>query len=481
MENAKDISAAQVSGGKSVPASIAPVETAIPVFIGYTRRRGCENETPPFEIINGILVCKPRKITSVEEYEEYFGKAPAEKATVLTDDFPGVGAAGINEKRVTVNCDISPVHKMYYHIQMYFVNGGGPCYIISVGDTDDAEVKVGNLLAGLKMAEGCSDVTLLLCPQIEHLGAGDAAVFYQAALKQAGESGDRFAILDCCNNDDALSVRGIVGLQNLSFGAVYHPYLRTSLPVLFDKTSVEIRYYVQGKTVRRSIPFEDLSGNLRTAVASELEKITVVLPPSSAIAGIYVSNDRTRKVWSAPADVVLSGVIAPSVEIDGKGQAMHIADNITGKSINVIRAVPGKGSVVIGARTLAGNDRNWKYISMRRLFIMIESGIKRSVALFKSEPNDGKTWVEIQLLIENFLMAFWYQGVLQGADPDRAYFVRIGLGETMTEDDIHEGRMVIDIGLAPVIPSEFMMIRIVQQMDGTTVNGDRWGKDKGKI
>lgn len=466
MEDTRETKSTQPHRGRSVPAPVTGVDTAIPVFIGYTQKRSNKNGLPSAETINSILICRPQKIVSVEAYEQYFGKAPAEKVTLSLRDAPVAGGGDIERGGVEIDYSVPPMHKMFYHIQMYFANGGGPCYVVSVGDLSAPAIEVEHLLAGLEMAKRCDDATLLLCPQIEQMDVDRAAGFYQAALNQASQSGDRFAIFDCFDNNDALAVREVVGLRNLSYGAVYHPYLKTSLPVVFDRSSVEVKYFVNGSAAPHRIPFENLSDELKAVCETGMAEATVVLPPSSAIAGMYVCNDATKKVWSAPADAVLSKVRAPSVAIDARGQARHIADNLTGKSINVIRDIPGKGAVVIGARTLAGNDRDWKYISMRRLFIMIGASVRKSVAVFKAAPNSGKTWVEIQLLIENFLMSLWYQGVLQGADPDRAYFVKIGLGETMTDDDIHAGRMIIDIGLAPVIPSEFMTIRIVQQMDG---------------
>lgn len=448
-----------VNAGHHLPATVEPVLSAVPVFIGYTERSGTDavsNDT--------TMICHPKKINSLVAYEECFGTTPRETIRVCIHESRNADTDKLNGPGVEVACDVRPAHKMYYHMQMYFVNGGGPCYVVSVGDANAGKVTIANLLAGLKTAEECQDATLTVCPQVEGLSADDAAAFYRAALKQADERRDRFAVFDCFDNDDALLVRELVGLRHLSFGAVYHPYLKTSLPVLYDTNKINVEYVAEGRRDTNISSVSELPEKLRVIVTDELKKLTVTLPPSSAISGMYCRNDAVRNVWSAPADLVLSNVLTPATEIDGKGQAAHIADSITGKSINVIRAIPKKGAVVIGARTLAGSDRDWKYISMRRLFIMIESSIRKSVALFSSEANNGKTWVEIQLLIENFLMSLWYKGVLQGADPDRAYFVKVGLGETMTERDISANRLIVDVGLAPVIPSEFIRFKIVQQM-----------------
>lgn len=418
----------------------------------------------PVESMNGIQVCQPKRINSLTGYEKYFGTAPEEIIKISVHESRHADADEPADRQIEIRCNVPPTHKLYYHMQMYFANSGGACYIISVGDAAASEVRIADLLAGLEVSKRCKDATLIVCPQIEGLPPGDAAAFYQAALRQADELGDRFAIFDCFDNDDAMMVREVVGLRHLSYGAVYHPYLKTTFPVLYDRNKIGIEYIVDGNPDTGARQLSELPAGLKEAVTDELKRLTISLPPSSAISGMYCRNDMLRKVWAAPADVVLSNVLRPATEIDGKGQAAHIADAMTGKSINVIRAIPKKGAVVIGARTLAGNDRDWKFISMRRLFIMIESSIRKSVALFSSEANNGKTWVEIQLLIENFLMSLWYKGVLQGADPDRAYFVKVGLGETMTKQDVSDNRLIVDIGLAPVIPSEFIRFKIVQQM-----------------
>ncbi len=452
--------------GHQLPGAISEIETAVPVFIGYTQKCEKNGQSLLTKRFNSIVVSEPVRILSLNEYENYFGQSANPEIEAIINEAENRTTNDAPEKTIRVNCTLLPIQKMYYHLQMYFANGGGKCFVVSVGDATAKTVRVENLLAGLESAGDCDEITLLVFPQTEQLAFDESAKLYQAVLKNAGELRDRFAILDCFNNEDSFSVRDVVGLRNLNFGAVYHPYLKTTLPVLFKESDVRIVYTLNGNVDRLKNSLDDLSPDLKQEVLSELKKMTIILPPSSAIAGIYVRNDAIRKVWTAPADVVVANVVRPTISMDGKGQAEHIADAVTGKSINVIRDIPNKGSVVIGARTLAGNDKDWKYISMRRLLITIESTIRKSVRNFSLESNNAKTWVEIQLLVENYLMSLWYKGVLQGADPDRAYFVKIGIGETMTKEDLREGRMVMEVGVAPVIPSEFLTMRIVQEMGG---------------
>src|SRR5690606_15075040 len=114
-------------------------------------------------------------------------------------------------------------------------------------------------------------------------------------------------------------------------------------------------------------------------------------------------------------------------------------DVVAGKSINIIRPFTGKGIIVWGARTLAGNDNEWRYINVRRFFIMVEESVKKTSESFVFDPNDANTWVKVRAMIENFLTLQWRAGALQGAKPEQAFFVRVGLGETMTALDVLEG------------------------------------------
>lgn len=447
-----------------LPTSIIPVETAVPVFIGYTERRGKNGAPLPVQKIRAVEISHPQKISSMADYEEYFGKAPVANINVTIKESRDYLLDHIVNRTIEITDTISSLHKLYYHLQMYFANGGGSCFIISVGDFSKPQVEADHLLAGIDMATQCEDVTLLVCPQVEDLDAAGAAKVYQTMLYQAGEWGNRFAILDCFDNRDAFRVRDNVGSEYLNYGAVYHPYLKTTLPVLSPDSSIRISYTLNGKLKTEINQVEDLSADLKKTVESEIKQFTVVLPPSSAIAGAYVHNDATKKVWTAPADIVLYEVISPTIGMDEKGQALHIADTFSGKSINVIRQIPNKGPVVIGARTLAGNDNIWRYISMRRTVTMIEFSLRRCMKAFSREPNNVKTWVRIQLLVEKFLMSFWYKGVLQGATPEHAYLVKIGVGESMDEHDINEGRMILEVGIAMILPSDFMILKIVQRM-----------------
>jgi uncharacterized protein len=183
-----------------------------------------------------------------------------------------------------------------------------------------------------------------------------------------------------------------------------------------------------------------------------------LLPPSGAMAGIYARVDNERGVWKAPANVSVTYATGTLVNIPDAIQDGLNIDVDAGKSVNAIRSFSGKGVMVWGARTLAGNDNEWRYISVRRFFNMVEESVKKSTSWAVFEPNDANTWLKVKSMIENFLTLLWRQGALAGSKPEEAFFVEVGLNKTMTYVDILEGRMIVKIGMAAVRPAEFIIL-----------------------
>ena len=198
-------------------------------------------------------------------------------------------------------------------------------------------------------------------------------------------------------------------------------------------------------------------------ILNKVSQTMVLLPPSGAIAGVYAAVDRTRGVWKAPANISLADVSGVAVKVNDQIQA-DLNVTSTGKSVNAIRAFAGMGCLVWGARTLAGNDNEWRYVPVRRFFNMAEESIKKATEPFVFEPNDRGTWVRVRAMIENFLTVQWRQGALAGAVPAQAFFVKVGLGETMTAQDILEGQMIVEVGMAVVRPAEFIILRFAHKM-----------------
>jgi uncharacterized protein len=209
---------------------------------------------------------------------------------------------------------------------------------------------------------------------------------------------------------------------------------------------------------------KSLHTGLYNQVKAFLAKQRVTLPPSGAIAGIYARVDRDRGVWKAPANVAVNSVIDLTRTFTDAQQGALNVDPTGGKSINVIRSFTGRGTLVWGARTLAGNDNEWRYVPVRRLFITIEESTKKASAFSVFEPNDATTWLKVRAMIESYLYGLWERGALAGSRAEAAYFVNVGLGKTMTPQDVLEGRMIVEIGIAAVRPSEFIILRFTHQL-----------------
>ncbi len=185
------------------------------------------------------------------------------------------------------------------------------------------------------------------------------------------------------------------------------------------------------------------------------------VPPGGYMCGIYARTDNTRGVFKAPANEVVRGAIDLEYEIDHGTQ-----ENLNPKGVNVIRRFPGRGIRVWGARTLS-SDPLWKYVSVRRLFIFIEASIFNSTQWVVFEPNDQKLWARVKQTLTLFLRTQWREGALFGAKEEEAFSVAVGR-ETMTEDDILNGRLIIEVGIAPVRPAEFVIFRVFQKTQEAT-------------
>jgi uncharacterized protein len=239
------------------------------------------------------------------------------------------------------------------------------------------------------------------------------------------------------------------------------------LRTLFDQiNSVWLSSIVSAASDLETKKHEGLKGSfpLYSAILAGIQNTNTAVPPSGAVAGIFAYVDRTRGVWKAPANASISGIIGPTDTFTASELDDLNVDPNSGKSINAIRSFTGKGTLVYGARTLAGNDNEWRYVNVRRFFNFVEESCKKASEQFVFEPNDANTWVRVQAMIENFLMVLWRQGALQGVKPEHAFYVAVGLGKTMTALDILEGRMIIEIGMAAVRPAEFIIIRFSHKM-----------------
>lgn len=190
-------------------------------------------------------------------------------------------------------------------------------------------------------------------------------------------------------------------------------------------------------------------------VFDPLDKKNIAIPPSGSVIGLFARSDNARGVHKAPANEVIRACVGLDCQFN-KGEQ----DILNPKGVNLIRSFPGQGIRVWGART-ASSDPSWKYVNIRRLFIFIEESIKVNTNWAVFEPNDQALWTRVQRTISVFLNNMWRNGSLAGASADEAFFVNIGRN-TMSQDDIDNGRLVCVIGVAPVKPAEFVIFRITQ-------------------
>ncbi|HET6255451.1 MAG TPA: phage tail sheath C-terminal domain-containing protein [Puia sp.] len=507
----------------TLPPSVAEVETAIPAFIGYT-------ETGiPFS---------PKRISSLVEYQQFFGSAEPEKSISVTIA-KGDGGAG-----VTIDAAKRSKNVLFYALQLYFENGGGPCYIVSTGGFADGAANAsldvyGSALATLEKED---EPTLLVFPDAPwYLEAKQYYALANAALAQCEKLGDRFTIIDVVDTGglekSKADFRNVISANRdeAKYGAAYFPYLSTDLSYHYDEAAVSVAVADDPEKARKSEEAEakaraaradatairadadskkadadaapgdaalqkagtetakkakaaddkatlleqqadqlkkgmasqaynTLSNAQQNQVKQKIRDLPVVMTPCAAIAGIYAKTDNTRGVWKAPANVSLNFVDGPAVKITDEDQKDLNIDAIAGKSINAIRAFKGKGTIVWGARTLTGNDNEWRYINVRRFFNMVEESVKRSTAWAVFEPNDSNTWVLVRAMIENYLILKWKEGALAGTKPEDAFFVHVGLGTTMSPEDVLEGRMNVEIGMAAVRPAEFIILKFSHKL-----------------
>ncbi|MBP7518854.1 MAG: phage tail sheath family protein [Leptothrix sp. (in: Bacteria)] len=442
------------------PPSVAEVETAIPAFIGYTERAR--------KLADNDLRLLPTKIYSLAEYEQYFGLAK--------DEPVAVALAGTAPNYVATVAAQTATYLMWYALKLFFDNGGGKCYIVSVGGyAAVSAITAGDLTAGLTALASEDEPTLIVIPEAARL-ADDAqyGTLAQAVLLQCGTLKDRFAIFDLPGGAAAYdsaavaAARGRYGNNHLKYGAAYYPHLRSTLTHRVrnadDGSDTNVDVTIGAAAAVDLGTLKDSDTSAYNTVKAALQQHYVVLPPSGAVAGVYAAVDTSRGVWKAPANVSLNDVVEPAVKIDNTRQDELNVDATTGKSINAIRAFAGKGTLVWGARTLAGNDNEWRYVSVRRFFNMVEESVKKSTYWAVFEPNDANTWVKVRGMIESYLTQKWREGALAGATTKDAFYVRCGLGVTMNAQDILEGRMNVEIGMAVVRPAEFIILKFSHKL-----------------
>ena len=467
------------------PNSVVQTPTGIPLFVGYTEK--AENAA------GETLIRKPTRITSLMDYHSLFGGAPASVVDIVDE-------GEVETYRVT-----EQNYFLYRAVQMFYANGGGPAFIASVGvygDSIDAtELKSVFSNDTDKVALKVDAPDIFAIPDAAGLASDtEAAGVYQTALTCAEREEDsRFVLMDltqgdrelASNSDFITQFQTDIGNNRLKYGAAYYPWLRTSLvsqatlAMCSDGVKAALKAAIAKDLEGDDARITELQGRIdaattpdamETANAAAMSQSTSYVaimkrvleainlqPTAGAIAGVYTSTDVNEGVFKAPANTSMVSVVAPAVQITDQMQ-QNLNVPINGKAINAIRTFLGRGVLIWGARTLDGNSNDWRYINVRRTLMMFERSARAACQPYVFAPNTAQTWVTVRSMLENFLNNQWKAGALAGSTPEEAYSVAVGLGETMTSEDVLNGFMNVQIRVAVVRPAEFIILTFQQKM-----------------
>lgn len=502
------------------PNSVVPIATAVPAFIGYT---------PKAEYQGKSYLNKPQKITSFAEFQAFFmldnPAPPADPVRQYSPEYYLVAQKAqpdkgeymlINGQYYSILPDPNTIYYLYNSIRLFFQNGGGSAYIVSVGSYGAASkkplpdpssplinpnVQLSDLQRGLALLKNEPEPTMYICPEATLLAPADNGTLMQSMLLQADVMQTAVCLFDIIGGaqpdpilytQDIQNFRNSTGNTGLKYGAAYYPFVGTTI---MQNSDIDFTNLFGGDT-KQLAPILNPPANPNPQAAQILSMIenppanamtnsqlqaalliasptytqiiknvlnmANVLPPSGAMAGVYTVNDNTSGVWNAPANTGIVGAASLPIRLSDSQQENLNVDAVSGKSINAIRFFNGQGILIWGARTLDGNSQDWRYVSVRRTMTFLEQSVKLAARAYVFEPNNANTWAAVKSMISSFLTDVWKQGGLQGASPADAFSVNVGLGTTMTADDLLNGFMRVTVQVAVVRPAEFLVITFQQ-------------------
>ncbi len=500
--------------------AVVPVATAVPAFIGYT----------PQAMYDGTsYTMVPRKISSFTEFQSIFcypnPNPPADPAQQYSPEYYFVKQDGqpkegqymmIGSDYYSILPDPASIYYMYNSIKLFYDNGGGDAYIVSVGtygEDSGKPIEVGEqivnpnvelnaLKEGLELLKNEQDPTMYICPEATLLSPDNNGSLMQAMLLQSQEMQTAVCIFDVIGGDspdllnypeDIEAFRESTGTNGLDFGTVYYPFVDTTIMQasdinytnIFGGDTQQLQDILMSAATdpNEEAAIDAIFANIATGalsvsqynssliVASPTYSTMIakileganILPPSGGMAGVITTVDNNIGPWKAPANVSMASVSGVPINLSDSQQAPLNVDAVSGKSVNVIRTFNGRGTLIWGARTLDGNSNDWRYLSVRRTMIYLEQSCKLAAQAYVFEPNTKNTWEAVKAMISSFLTGAWNQGALQGAKASDAFSVECGLGSTMTSDDILLGFMNVTVKVAVVRPAEFIVITFQQQ------------------
>jgi hypothetical protein len=498
------------------PNSVVPIATAVPAFIGYT---------PQAEYQGKSYYNKAQKISSFAEFNAFYmlegdeSQYKPDYHLVEQKEQPEKGDyITIAGKYYSILPDQNTIYYLYNSIRLFYQNGGGDAYVVAVGSYGDASgkpkedpavptinpnIKLKDLQSGLEWLKNEQEPTMYICPEATLLTVDDNGSLMQSMLLQAQDMQTTICLFDVIGGkepdailytNDIETFRNKTGSEGLKYGTSYYPFVGTTImqsgeinyknlfagdvkslqPLLSPPSkpnSVAERVLAMIETPSdpplTTTQYHEALLNaspMYGLIVNHVLKDTNMLPPSGGMAGIYATNDNQVGVWKAPANVSMVGVAELPIRLSDSQQADLNVDAVSGKSINAIRFFNGQGILVWGARTLDGNSQDWRYVSVRRTMTFLEQSVKLAARSYVFEPNDANTWAAVKSMISSFLTSIWKAGGLQGAQPADAFQVDIGLGTTMTAEDLLNGFMNVTVKVAVVRPAEFIVITFQQEM-----------------
>lgn len=500
------------------PNSVVPVATAVPAFIGYTPQASYEGKSytnKPFKISNfaqfKAIYClpdPPAPAGSAKQYNPQYYLVQ-EKSKPEKGDYMQIGSA-----YYSIVPDPNTIYYLYNSVRLFYENGGGDAYIVSVGSYGEPSgkpinpgdqivnnnVQLADLMSGLELLKNETEPTMYICPEATLMSVDNNATLMQEMLLQNSEMQTAISVLDIIGGrnpdpilytSDIATFRDNTGSKGLNFGTAYYPFISTTIvqnteidfsnlfggdlkqlePIInpADNPNQKVSTIISNTEGGSMTPSQcnsalmNASQTYATIMKHVLSDINI-LPPSGGMAGVMATIDNSEGVWYSPANTSIVGAVGLPIKLSSVQQEDLNIDAITGKSINAIRYFNGLGILVWGARTMDGNSLDWKYLSVRRTMTMLEQTCKVACHPYVFQPNDVNTWKSVVAMIGSFLNGIWKEGGLQGATPAAAYSVECGLGTTMTPDDILNGFMNVVIKVAVVHPAEFIVLEFQQEM-----------------
>lgn len=502
------------------PNSVVAVATAVPAFIGYTPQASYEGKS---------YTNVPVRITSFADFQAFFcypdpplPASPAKQYSpeyylVKEDSQPKKGDYMlIGGSFYSIVPDPTTVYYLYNSVRLFYENGGGDAYIVSVGTYGTSSkkpmtagtplinpnVQLNDLTTGLALLKNEPEPTMYICPEATLLSVADNGTLMETMLLQCTTMQTAMCLFDIIGGDDPdpilytqdiANFRMNTGSVGLNYGMAYYPFIGTTIMQnqdidytnLFGGDLKQLEPIINPPSAPNASVASIIAGiqnpastltvtqnNNALLIASQTYSLIIkhvlndanILPPSGAMAGVITTTDNAVGPWQAPANTSIVGAASLPICISESQQANLNVDAVSGKSINAIRLFNGLGILIWGARTLDGNSQDWRYIPVRRTMIFLEQSCKLAAQAYVFQPNDKNTWEAVISMISSFLTSIWKQGGLQGASASDAFSVACGLGSTMTGDDILNGFMNVTVKVAVVRPAEFIVLTFQQQM-----------------